>query len=98
MITGDDDQPVGTIQDDDAVVLFNFRADRMVEIAKAFEYEDFNSFDRKRYPKTNFVGMMQYDGDLKLPANFLVPPPNISHVSGRYMAGTGLKTFSCSET
>ena len=32
-------------------VLFNFRADRMVEISKAFEYEDFNSFDRKRWPK-----------------------------------------------
>ena len=39
------------MQDNDAVVLFNFRADRMVEISKAFEYEDFNSFDRKRFPK-----------------------------------------------
>lgn len=33
------------------MVLFNFRADRMVEISKAFEYEDFTSFDRKRFPK-----------------------------------------------
>ena len=38
-------------QDGDAVVLFNFRADRMVEISKAFEYEEFNAFDRKRFPK-----------------------------------------------
>ncbi len=34
-----------------AVVLFNFRADRMVEISKAFEYPDFDIFDRERYPK-----------------------------------------------
>lgn len=39
------------MQDDDAVVLFNFRADRMVEISKAFEYEDFSAFHRKRFPK-----------------------------------------------
>lgn len=26
--------------------------------------------------------MMQYDGDLRLPTNFLVPPPAIDHVSG----------------
>lgn len=32
-------------------VLFNFRADRMVEISKAFEYKDFDAFDRKRFPK-----------------------------------------------
>ena len=33
------------------MVLFNFRSDRMVEISKAFEYEEFNAFDRKRFPK-----------------------------------------------
>ncbi|KAG2502044.1 hypothetical protein HYH03_000538 [Edaphochlamys debaryana] len=91
--------PVGTIQDNDAVVLFNFRADRMVEISKAFEYEDFSTFDRERFPENlRFVGMMQYDGDLKLPANFLVPPPEISHVSGQYFVRNGITTFACSET
>lgn len=42
--------------------------------------------------------MMQYDGDLKLPANYLVPPPAIENVSGRYLVASGLSTFSCSET
>ena len=37
-------------QDGDAVAIFNFRADRVVEISKAFEYKDFDKFDRKRYP------------------------------------------------
>lgn len=36
-------------------MLFNFRADRMVEISKAFEYEEFDAFDRKRWPKVRTV-------------------------------------------
>lgn len=33
------------------MVIFNFRSDRVIEISKAFEYEDFTAFDRKRFPK-----------------------------------------------
>ena len=42
--------------------------------------------------------MMQYDGDLKLPARFLVPPPAIGGVSGEIFAKNGITTFACSET
>jgi len=51
VIVDDKGVPVGTIEDGDAVALMNFRADRMVEISKAFEYPDFNIFDRERFPK-----------------------------------------------
>lgn len=99
VITDASGLPVGTIEDEDAVILGNFRADRMVEISKAFEYADFDSFDRERFPKDlKFVGMMQYDGDLKLPSHFLVPPPKIHDVSGQYLCANGIKTFACSET
>jgi 2,3-bisphosphoglycerate-independent phosphoglycerate mutase len=98
VITGADDKPIGTVQDGDAVVLFNFRADRMVQMSKAFEYPDFKEFDRKRYPKVKFVGMMQYDGDLMLPANYLVDAPVINKVSGQYLCASGVRTFACSET
>lgn len=99
VIVDDDGEPVGPVLDGDAVVLFNFRADRMVEISKAFEYEEFGIFDRVRFPKDlRFVGMMQYDGDLKLPANYLVPPPLIENVSGKYLVKNGITTFACSET
>ena len=94
--------PVGTIEDGDAVVLFNFRADRVVELSKAFEYTEpgrFTHFDRERVPQgLRFAGLMQYDGDLKLPSNFLVPPPTIDRVSGEWLSKNGLKTFACSET
>lgn len=39
------------LQDGDAVIIFNFRADRVLEISRAFEYEKFDNFDRKRHPK-----------------------------------------------
>jgi len=98
VIVDDAGAPVGTIEDGDAVVVFNFRADRVIEISKAFEYENFTAFDRVRWPRTLFAGLMQYDGDLKLPTQFLVPPPAISGTSGEFLAKNGLKTFVCSET
>ena len=67
-IVGDDDKPVGTIEDGDAVVFWNFRGDRAIEISKAFESEEFDKFDRKRVPSVFFAGMMEYDGDLHIPA------------------------------
>ena len=45
-----------------------------------------------------FAGMMQYDGELKLPKEYLVPPPQISHTTGEYLAKNGVSTFACSES
>lgn len=44
------------------------------------------------------MGMMQYDGDLLLPANYLVPPPEIHKTSGEYLVHNNISTFACSET
>ncbi len=93
-----DGKPVGTIQDGDSVVYFNFRGDRAIEITRAFEEEDFAEFDRVRFPKVEYAGMLQYDGDLKLPKRFLVPPPAIENTSGEWFSEAGLKQFACSET
>ena len=93
-----DGSPVGTIQDGDSVVFFNFRGDRAIEITRAFEEEHFVEFDRVRFPKVTYAGMLQYDGDLKLPNRFLVPPPAIENTSGEWFSKAGLKQFACSET
>lgn len=97
-VVADNGTPVGTIQDGDAVLCFNFRGDRVMEISRAFEDEDFDKFDRVRVPKVRYAGMMRYDGDLGIPNNFLVPPPQISQTSGEYLAATGVRVFACSET
>ncbi|KAH7654152.1 Phosphoglycerate mutase 2,3-bisphosphoglycerate-independent protein [Dioscorea alata] len=98
VIVDESGKPVGPILDGDAVVTFNFRADRMVMIAKALEYEDFDKFDRVRVPKIHYAGMLQYDGELKLPKHYLVDPPEIERTSGEYLVHNGIRTFACSET
>jgi 2,3-bisphosphoglycerate-independent phosphoglycerate mutase len=92
----DDGHPVGRIEDGDAVVLFNFRGDRAIEISRAFE--DSVPFDRGHRPKVFFAGMMQYDGDTKIPANYLVDPPAIDRTVGEYLAAAGERTYAVSET
>ncbi len=89
---------VGTIEDGDSVIFFNFRGDRSIEITRAFEEADFDKFDRQRLPKVTYAGMLQYDGDLKLPRRFLVDPPAILDTMGEWFAKTGISQFACSET
>ncbi|KGN53968.1 2,3-bisphosphoglycerate-independent phosphoglycerate mutase [Cucumis sativus] len=98
VIVDDSGKSVGPIVDGDAVVTFNFRADRMVMIAKALENENFDKFDRVRFPKIRYAGMLQYDGELKLPSHYLVSPPEIERTSGEYLVHNGVRTFACSET
>ncbi len=92
-------EPIGKIEDGDAVILFNFRGDRAMEISKAFDGgPDFDKIDRGRVPDVLFAGMMQYDADVKVPRKFLVSPPVIDAPMGEYIAGTGLRQLAISET
>lgn len=97
-VVAEDGHPVGTVEDGDAVVLFNFRGDRAIELSRAFDEKDFNEFDRKRIPEVFFAGLMQYDGDAKIPKNYLVEPPLIERTLGEYLCTTGLTSYAISET
>ena len=98
VIVDSSDKPVGTIQDGDSVICFNFRGDRAIEISRAFEEKDFNKFDRQRYPDVYYAGMMQYDGDLLIPKNYLVFPPQIDRTISAYLCAEQVKSFAISET
>ncbi|MDR3322959.1 MAG: 2,3-bisphosphoglycerate-independent phosphoglycerate mutase [Zoogloeaceae bacterium] len=91
-------RPIGTVEDGDVVVFFNFRGDRALEITRAFESADFDKFDRVRWPQVHYAGMLQYDGDLQLPRRFLVSPPAIQNTLGEWLSRTGISQFACSET
>ena len=97
-VIADAGQPIGTIEDGDAVVFYNFRGDRAIEITRAFVDESFDKFDRVRTPQVTYAGMLQYDGDLQLPKRFLVAPPAIKDTSGEWFSRLGLTQFACSET
>tara|TARA_Y100001934_G_scaffold89062_1_gene110494 strand:- start:10238 stop:11893 length:1656 start_codon:yes stop_codon:yes gene_type:complete len=99
VVTDDCGEALGPISDGDGVVLYNFRGDRAIELAQAFvEGDEFAGFDRQRRPEVYFVGMVQYDGDLKMPPRFLVSPETVTGTISEHLAASGLKQFACAET
>lgn len=99
IISDKDGAPIGPIVDGDSVIFFNFRGDRSIEITKAFnEGADFKHFDRVTIPRVEYAGMMEYDGDLHIPEQYLVNPPEISRTMSEYLVASGVRQFSISET
>jgi 2,3-bisphosphoglycerate-independent phosphoglycerate mutase len=97
-VVTDNNGPVGTIEDGDGVILFNFRGDRAIEISRAFEEQDFSEFDRVRMPEVYYAGLMQYDGDALIPQNYLVQPPAIDNTLGEYLCDAKITSYAISET
>ena len=103
VVVDDAGLPVGEIHDGDAVILFNFRGDRAIEISRAYEEPDFVVFDRvgtdgRMAPAVYFAGMLQYDGDALVPKRYLVAPPLIDRVMGEFLCAEGVRSFAVSET
>ena len=93
-----DNKPVGTINDGDSVIFFNFRGDRAIEISKAFDEEEFNKFDRVRYPKVYYAGMLEYDSELNIPKHYLTEPPKIKYTLTEELNKYGIREYAISET
>lgn len=99
-VIAENGEPLGKIVDGDAVIFNNFRGDRAIEITKAFEFadKDFPYFDRKVRPNVFYAGMLQYDGDLQIPTNYLVTPPRIKNTLSERLVAEGIKQYAISET
>jgi 2,3-bisphosphoglycerate-independent phosphoglycerate mutase len=64
----------------------------------AFDYEKFDKFDRVRRPEVVYCGMLQYDGDLNLPNNYLVSPPEIRNTLSELLTKHKIRQYAISET
>ena len=93
-----DGKPVGPISEEDSVVLFNFRGDRAIEISMAFDFEEFPYFNRGKKLNCCYAGMLQYDGDLKIPGRFLVNPPEITNTLSELLVANNMSQYAVSET
>jgi len=98
VVIDDAGEPVGRMTDGDSVILFNFRGDRAIEISQAYEATELAAFDRGNHPDVFYAGMLQYDGDLNVPANYLVEPPAIDRTMSEFLCREGLRSFAVSET
>ena len=97
-VIAENGEPIGTINDGDAVVYIDFRADRAVEMAQAFTYNEFPFFNRMRRPNVYFAGMTEYNEDLHVPEHVLVGSPVFKHTLTEYLATKGIKQYAISET
>lgn len=97
MVLHSNERPVATVNDDDAVLFFNFRADRARELTRAFTLPDFDGFDVANRPRlSDYVMMTQYDKVFESPALF--PPMGLDRILGEEVSGAGLKQLRIAET
>ena len=97
-VVAHDGKPVAKIANGDSVILFNFRGDRAQEISLAFDRKEFTHFDRPSYTGVHFAGMLEYDGDLKIPEHYLVEPPVIKNTLTEVLCKAGVHEYAISET
>ncbi len=95
---GNPEEPLARIGDGHGVVLFNFRGDRAIEISRAFVERDFTGFRRKAWPAVLYAGMVEYDGDTRMPPRYLVAPPAFDRTLSEYLAANDITQFAVSET
>ena len=95
-VAGADGSHHGRIEDGDALIFFNFRADRMRQIVMAFKDEKFDGFNRAVVPKIQLITMNQYREDFGLPVLF--PPPEVKNHLGEVLSRAGLKQLRIAET
>ncbi|MFH1033941.1 MAG: 2,3-bisphosphoglycerate-independent phosphoglycerate mutase [Pseudomonadota bacterium] len=96
VIAGPGQEPL-TIADDDAVIFFNFRADRARELTWAFNAPDFSGFDVAERPRlADYVCLTQYDEHLEVPVAF--PPQDISETLAEVVSKAGYRQLHIAET
>lgn len=88
----------GTVDDNDAMIMFNFRPDRAREITRSFVDEDFDGFTRKKVIKNlKYVCMTQYDASMPN-VEIAFPPQTLQNTFGDYIASLGLSQLRIAET
>src|SRR5260370_1178006 len=89
---------VGPIPDDDAVIFFNFRADRARQMSYALAAPDFDKFADPHRPKNLFyVAMTQYDKNWPW-LNYVIGPEKLEHILAQVFADLQYKNLRCAET
>jgi 2,3-bisphosphoglycerate-independent phosphoglycerate mutase len=91
-----DGAPIAPMRDGDALICFNFRADRMRQIVRALTVERFDSFRVGRRPALRIVTMTSYDRTFDVPAAF--PPQSMANIVGEVVSKSGMTMFRTAET
>ncbi|NGZ67865.1 2,3-bisphosphoglycerate-independent phosphoglycerate mutase [Vibrio aestuarianus subsp. cardii] len=90
-----EDQQSAAMEDGDAVIFMNYRADRAREITRAF-VPDFDGFERAKFPAVDFVMLTQYAADIPLACAF--PPASLENTYGEWLSKAAKTQLRISET
>jgi 2,3-bisphosphoglycerate-independent phosphoglycerate mutase len=97
VVVDESGEPLGRMEDGDAVIFFNFRSDRARQLSRALAADDFDGFDRgANRPRIRMATMTQYDEDFPLPVAF--PPQELNDKLSDVLAAHGRKSFRTAET
>ncbi|MGN8645358.1 2,3-bisphosphoglycerate-independent phosphoglycerate mutase [Gracilibacillus sp. HCP3S3_G5_1] len=98
VITDENGQPKATIQDEDAVIFYNFRPDRAIQISRTFANEDFRDFDRgDKAPKNiHFVCLTNFSETVD--GLVAYEPVNLDNTVGEVLAQNDLNQLRIAET
>jgi 2,3-bisphosphoglycerate-independent phosphoglycerate mutase len=91
-----DGTPVGPMRDGDALICFNYRADRMRQIVRALTQPDFDGFDVSSRPRLHVVTMTSYDRTFSVPVAF--PPQSMANIVAEVVSGAGMAMLRTAET
>ncbi len=94
----ENDKPIATIENGDAVIFFNFRPDRAREITRAFTQSGFDGFELKgKARKVHWVCMTQYDEKF-VGVDIAYKPQTLVNTLGEYLATSGKTQLRIAET
>lgn len=98
VMVDENDQPVATIKDEDAVIFYNFRPDRAIQISNIFTNEEFDGFDRgPKFPKNlHFVCLTHFSETVN--GYVAYKPVNLDNTLGEVLAQHGMKQLRIAET
>jgi 2,3-bisphosphoglycerate-independent phosphoglycerate mutase len=90
--------PRALIRDDDAVIFFNFRADRARQMTRALAEPNFSAFTDAARPKNLcYVAMTQYEKTWPW-LRFVLGPEKVEHILAQVFGELGYKNLRCAET
>ncbi|MDF2557579.1 MAG: phosphoglycerate mutase, 2,3-bisphosphoglycerate-independent [Bacillales bacterium] len=98
VIVGETNSPNATINDDDAMIFYNFRPDRAIQISNVFTNETFQDFNRgEKFPKNIFfVSLTLFAETVRGFVAF--KPTSLDNVVGEIISKSGLKQLRIAET
>ncbi len=89
-------KPTVLVKENDALIFFNYRADRARQITKSFVLKDFDKFERPFFQNLFFAAMTEYEKDL--PIKIIFPPEEIKTCLAKVLSENGLKQLHIAET